>query len=317
MGPTPQERARQAAALAAAKRERAQAQADSQQMRTGGRPKNQIAAGIRGSGPNGQWHDAKIRSVLRAHGYHVTASGGYNARVHSAWQDYLTHSDHGRITGTGARAGVVGWNKANVLPGGKAASPARVAAAQAAASGAAAVRESGGRVPVAVTAKQYKASKTAPAPKGKVGGGPKGNGGPKNNQVGLNTGGTNVGSLIPTSEAGNNPATLASQAAAEAGTQYDPQIYQLQTQIAQNPKQAAQDQTDIGHWYDQVIASEKAAGASDKQAADAASSAAEAATKAIMSRLKELAVRHRRPICRRCRTTRLAGCSRSSSTTTR
>ena len=257
-------------------------------------------AQIRATGPNGQWHDAKIRAILRASGYHVAPSGGYNPKVHQAWMSYLLHTDHGQNP-HGAHVAASAWNaaNANTAPS-KPASAAQLA------------REEGnrgfpagtpGNAPVKGNAARYSAHQAAvynakhhidpSAPAGKnAGGGPKG--GPKgggNNRVpsGLSMGNPNVGSLIPTSEAGNDPKTLAQQAAAEAGVQYDPQIYQLQTQIAANPKQAAQDQADIGHWYDQVIASEKAAGASDKQAADTASAAAEAATKSIMASLGDSA----------------------------
>lgn len=267
---------------------------------------------IKQNGPNGQWQDAKIRAILRAHGYHVTASGGYNPRVHSAWMDYLLHSDHGRLQGTAARAGVGAWNAANHLAGGKAAPASEVArqqmnrsfpagtpgnapvkgnAAQVSARAAIAY-DKAHHIPVPAGERRVAGIKVPTAPSGKpVGGGPKGKSGGNGggNKVSLGGASPNVGSLIPTSEAGNDPKLLAQQAAAMAGTQFDPQIYQLENQIAQNPKQAAQDQADIGHWYDQVIASEKAAGASDKQAADAASSAAEAATKSIMASLGDSA----------------------------
>lgn len=59
------------------------------------------------TGPNGEWRDYEYRRILAQHGYNVSHTGGYNARVHSAWMDYI-HAGRNRRD---AKQSAQLWNK--------------------------------------------------------------------------------------------------------------------------------------------------------------------------------------------------------------
>lgn len=102
---------------------------------------------------------------------------------------------------------------------------------------------------------------------------PGGNTGPVNtgtvNLTGLGRIAAAAGTPIPTSLADK-------LASASAGEQYDPQIHDIQTLLAQQPVDAAQHQKDIGNWYGQVL-----------DALNNASTRDTAATKAGVGSLKD------------------------------
>jgi hypothetical protein len=82
------------------------------------------------------------------------------------------------------------------------------------------------------------------------------------------------------------PAALAAKLANEtAGAQYDPQIHDLQTELARDPVQAKQNQADIGNWYGQVASARKTAAGRDTAISGAGISSMKDALAAIESSL--------------------------------
>lgn len=70
-----------------------------------------------------------------------------------------------------------------------------------------------------------------------------------------------------------------------AGAQFDPQIHDAQVGITQAPRQAAQNQADIGNWYGQVQGAEKTAAGRDHAISSAGVDSQRAALAAIISSL--------------------------------
>lgn len=95
---------------------------------------------------------------------------------------------------------------------------------------------------------------------------------------GLNAIAAQMGDLIPTQLADQ----LASNA---AGLQFDPQIHGVQTQIAQAPRQAAQNQHDIASWYGQVQGAQHTAAGRDTAISNAGVDSQKQALAAIISSL--------------------------------
>jgi hypothetical protein len=93
---------------------------------------------------------------------------------------------------------------------------------------------------------------------------------------GLNAIAAQMGDLIPTQLADQ----LANNA---AGLQFDPQIHDVQTQIAQNPRQAAQSQHDIADWYGQVQGAQHTATTRDHAISSAGIDSQKQALAAIIS----------------------------------
>ena len=222
-------------------------------------------------GHQSNFHPNRARSILRRWGYDVNATGPATPRLLDAWKHFRKYA------GTGAdnheRASV--WNNDNPRSrnpgkGGKpvtGGTPSEMVNAGQAVSNTRRdfVQGKNFKQPVApkqdkhkpdpvvnshVQAKTHAKAASHAANLGAVGHKVGGAAMP-----GIKSAGTNVNKLIP-----------ASYADSVAGAQYDPQIHQLLTDMAQGKANAAQAQTDIGSWYKQVQTSLADAAAKDAAA---------------------------------------------------
>lgn len=225
------------------------------------------------------------RRTLRAAGFAVDRHGPVTTRLLSAWKHYQAGGHPKKWNAANPKQTAPGQAPAGALGPTMSVRAAAQSVGKAATKGSRSVARGVGR---GVAGAHAKAKVNQSRPRARAGGGGGGAGG------GAGAGGGGGGAApsnfpgVPGVDAGGtNTAHLIGRGMADtlAGYQYDPQIHELLTQLAQGQRDETQHQGDIGNWYGQVEGAQRTAGQRDTEAADHAHQVTTQALQGILQSL--------------------------------